>query len=705
MKRSFQVFLCVSVLHGFPGAALAQHEHDDHGLEEIIVSGLRDRERSGTALPVNVLSGEALRENAAATLGETLDRQVGVTSASFGPGVGRPVIRGQSGHRVQVLQDGLGALDASSASQDHANAVEPLLAERVEVIRGPATLLYGGGAIGGVVNVIDNRVPERVPGALNGAVELRHNTGSSGDTGVFRLDGGGGAFAWHLDALARQSGDLEIPGAAVDEQALERLHEGHEHEEGEEEEEIENTVGFIANSDTEARSVSAGASWIGERGFWGAAVSRLDNEYGLPPGAHGHDEEEEPGHEGEEEEDHGDDVRLDMEQRRIDVKGGIMFDGFFEQLRVHLAASDYKHRELEGDAVGTVFDNEGVEARLALHHGGATHGVWGVQLIDRDFSAVGEEAFIPPAAIENAGVFAVETLERDRWTYEFGLRLDTQLVDPAMPDCDRDDTAWSAGASALWDFRADANLFASLNRSERAPAVEELFSNIRSGDCTAPADPADLVPHAATARLEIGDPSLAVETSNNLELGLRKHAGGLRGELNVFYNDIADYIFLQDTGEFEETIVSRYSQQDATFSGLEARLTVPFELEEGRHVDLTLFADAVRARLDGGGNVPRTPPARAGAELALAWPEWIARVRVTRADEQDKAGVNELPTDGYTRVDLYLDYHLTGGQSDWLLFLKGRNLTDETIRNHVSFLKHYAPEAGRSWEFGLRWTF
>ncbi|HEX7027440.1 MAG TPA: TonB-dependent receptor [Gammaproteobacteria bacterium] len=688
------LWLAVVALPALPMQAHAQHDHDEHGIEEVIVSGVMDKRKADTVVPVNVLSGEELRENAAKTLGETLNRQIGVTSASFGPGVGQPVIRGQTGSRVRVLQDGVGALDASLVSQDHANAVEAILAERIEVIRGPATLLYGSGAIGGVVNVIDNRIPEHVPETPAGAFELRHNTVSSGDTGVFKLDGGDGSVAWHLDGLWRETGDVEIPGLAVDVEALEALHE----EGAAGDEEVENTDGFIANSGTEAANLTAGASWIGERGFLGASISRLENEYGLPPGAHGHHHEGEATEEG---------IRIDMQQTRLDLKGGLKMEGFFNRLRARLTVNDYEHAELEGFETGTVFHNEGFEGRLLLdhRHSESLSGVLGLQFAGREFSALGEEAFIPASDIQSWGVFAVESLEKNRWSYEFGLRLDGRNIDMQSGRCEAGETVWSGSAAAIWRFREDSNMLMSLNRSARAATVEELFSNIGRDDCMEPADPEERVLHSATARYEFGNPGLEVETSQNIEIGLRKHAGDVLGELNVFYNKIDGFVFLNDVGEFEETIISRYSQQDATFSGIEGEITFPFELSDTSHVDLTLFADYVRAGFDAGGNVPRIPPMRLGAEASYARQSWILKLRVTSVAEQDEVAENETTTEGYTRMDLYFDYHVPWGQNELLVFVKGNNLTDEEIRNHVSFLKNFTPEPGRGFEAGLRYQF
>jgi len=441
--------------------------HGDHHLEEVLVTGVLLKAQKDTALPVNILTGEELRENATSTIGDTLQSQIGVNSASFGVGVGQPVIRGQSANRVQVLQNGTGALDVSNVSQDHANTVEGLLAERIEVVRGPATLIYGNGAIGGVVNVIDNRIPSTVPEDIDGALEYRYNSVNEGQTFVAALDGGSGNFAWHVDGVVQETNNVDIPGLSNLEE------EGHDEEEGHEEEE-EGTFGFIDNSDTEKRNITVGGSYVTEAGFFGVSINDYSNEYGLPPGTHGHEEEEGEMHmEGEEE--------------------------FFDKVSATLTSNDYTHIELEGEETGTVFDNQGIEFRSNLSHSGFSDrlkGSLGLQWIERDFEAVGEEAFIPASEISGLGVYVIESIESGDFTYEGGLRFDKQTVDTNL-GCKSDESSFSTSLGAIWNFSEDANLLFSANRSQRAPGVEELFSNVGAG-CVASTDPADFVEHAAT---------------------------------------------------------------------------------------------------------------------------------------------------------------------------------------------------------------
>lgn len=707
MKSSIAISVAV-VLTAAPLWSLtahAQHEHGTHDIEEIIVSASQNKTRAETALPINVLTGEELLQNASATLGETIRNTIGVHSSSFGAGVGQPVIRGLSGNRVDVMQNNLSTLDASGASQDHASSVEALLAERVEIIRGPATLLYGNGAIGGVVNVIDGRIPETVPAETEGGIEVRASSVDSGSAAVAKFDGGSGNFAWHLDGLYRDTDDYDIPGWAIDEAAVEAL--AHHEEEGQEPVELENTEGFVANSSTRARNLTAGASWVGDNGFFGMAVSRLKNEYGLPPGSHGahHETEGAAGVEEAHAEEHEEFVRLRMNQTRVDARGGLSLDGFVERLNVQLTSNRYEHEEMEGSEVGTVFDNDGVEGRFTLNHGGpeGLSGVVGVQVSDRDFSATGEEAFIPQSAIRSAGLFALESLDRGSFTYELGARINQQSID-TRGQCENRESTWSASAASIWNYREDANLSAAISRSERAPTVEELYSNVDNDRCVVQADPEARVVHAATARFELGNPNLHTETGNNIELAWHKHLGEVRAEVNLFYNRFDDFIYLADVGEFEETVVSRYLQEDATFKGVEAQVLFPLAIGT-RHLDLTLFTDYVDAELSTGDKLPRIPPARAGFEFAYAMQDWSARLRTTFVDDQDEVAAEELETDGYLRVDAYLDYHLPLHNQELLIFAKGLNLGNEEIRDHTSFLKHYAPEPGRSFEVGMRYRF
>lgn len=702
-------FLSLSVAAICAPQAYAQGAHSAQVIDEIIVTSSLQQSRAETVLPVSVLSGEALREKAASTLGDTLKELVGVNSASFGSGVGLPIIRGQSGNRVQVLQGGVSNMDASAISPDHANSVEAALAERIEVVRGPATLLYGNGAIGGVVNVIDNRIPRRVPEALTGLLETRHSSVSDQQTSVLKLEGGAGQFAFHLDGTYRESNNTDIKGFAVNPRTVDL-------DDAEAVQQLLDSKGFIDNSNTRSYGNTAGLSWVGETGYFGAAVSHLENNYGLPAAAHGHHEDEEHA-DHDDEQDHADEhgvegeagIRIAMQQDRYDFEGERSLGGFFTQLNGKFSIVDYTHAEIEGDgAVGTVYANKGREGRFTLNHRriGNLEGVVGVQLGKKTFSAIGEEAYIPETETRSLGVFTVQSLDVGALTYEFGVRAERQALEQSGSACDQSDTSFSGSASALWRVRDDSNLLLAFAHSQRAPSVEERFSNIANSDCAEPSDPGQLIVHAATQRLEIGKPNARQEKSSNIEIGLRRHLGRVTGDLNLFYNDIKDYLYMRDTGVFVDDVqLARMTQNDAVFRGVEIEFSMPLR-EQDRHLTrLSVFGDYVRARLQGDGNVPRIPPLRYGVELSHLHSDWLYKMRVTKVAAQTEVARNETRSEGYTQVNASVDYHANWGESEFTVFAKANNLLNESIRNHASVLKDVAPEAGRSLILGLRFEF
>jgi iron complex outermembrane receptor protein len=683
-------------------------------MEHVLVSVPLHKKTAETALPVTVLSGDELSRAAAATIGDTLSNTPGLANASFGPGVGQPVIRGQQGARVTVLQNGTGSADASNLSADHAVAVEPLLADSIEILRGPSTLLYGGGAIGGVVNVLDNRIPTSLASG-QGGLEYRHDTASSGDNVVARYDGSTGNFAFHVDALYRDWDDLEIPGYA----SRERDEAGHDDEEhdgdGHDEEHESQRRGVLENSGGRTSSLTLGSSYHFEDGFVGLAVSRLENRYGIPNGAHGghghgeeaHDEE----HESEdhdavlEEEGHGENIDIDLEQTRYDaalhwhdpLAGLEVFRGF-------LTYTDYEHAEIEGSGeVGTVYSNESWEGRLEVVHQplGKFHGVFGLQLQAGEFSALGEEAFVPVTDSLEAGVFLVEDYHAGDWTFELGLRYDHDERDPETRAVRKKSfEATSASGSALWSITGSWQVGAALSRAERAPAIEELFSNVEAFD------EGDLVEHAATAAIEIGDPDLDTEVSNNLDISVDWIVEDHFATVTVFYNDFKDYIGLDASGEAVDGVpVYLYTQQDAEFYGVEIDSEFTLASFGGGALRLGVFGDSIRGELDSGADVPRLPPLRVGGRLSWSSDQWELWGRVLDAADQDRPGDNEEPTDGYTRWDFGGEYRLPFNDSELVAFVNFRNVTDEEIRLSTSFLRDVAPEAGRSIEAGIRFSF
>ncbi|WOJ95590.1 TonB-dependent receptor [Congregibacter brevis] len=701
-------------------ATQAMAQAPDTRIEHVLVTVPIHKKAAETALPVTVLSGADLRRLASSTLGETLGDKPGISNSSFGPGVGRPVIRGQSGPRTVNLNNGIAAADVSSLSPDHAVSVEPMLAESVEVLRGPSTLLYGGGAIGGVINTLDNRIPsERIDG-IQGAVEYRYDEAPDMNTGVLKLEGGSGNFAFHLSGTFRDFDDMSIPGLAIDEEAVEMQeellgeehgdeHEGEEHDH--EEEEFENSDGFIANTDGDSDVFNIGGSYhFGERDYIGFSYNSFETNYGIPPGAHEHGHEEEHEDEEHEDEDHDEEgheeeeeeiIRIDLQQERYDTQLHMhdLAPGLIDVARAFLTYTDYEHVELEGDEIGTQFDRETFEGRLELVREGENHGVFGLQFRSDEFSAIGEEAYVPETDSFEWGAFYVQDFHSGDWQFEAGARYDYVERDPAT-GFEEDFSSFSLSGSALYPISDTVNLGVSVSRSERAPSTEELFSNLNnSGE--------ELVTHAATGIIEIGDPNLDTEVSLNGDLSLTWQGVSSFAELTFFYNTFSDYIFLLNTGgEVDETPVYAYEQDDADFYGVEFESSFDLATLGGGSLALGVFGDMITGEFDTAGDVPRLPPMRVGSELSWRNDALGAYVRVLNASDQDNPGAFETETDGYTRWDAGVDYNLQlSGGTELFAFLKLKNITDEEIRLSTSFLRNFAPQAGESVEAGVRFTF
>jgi iron complex outermembrane recepter protein len=725
--RRAPLFLALAIA-ALPAAAQDDPRHDEEvrDLTGVVVRATPlARTAEDLTRPVEVLAGERLDEAKASSLGETVSRLPGVQSSYFGPGVGRPIIRGLEGARVQVLSDGLSAGDVSTVSVDHAVSIEPFLANQIEVLKGPATLLYGSGAIGGAVNVVDGRVPEQATAQpFEGRAELRAGSVNDERTGMVRVDGtsASGNLVFHADALHRETGDYDIPGFAESAHLREEEHAGHDHEDGHEEE--AGARGTLPNSFLRTDSGALGVSYVDERGFIGVGASLFNTRYGVPGHAHeeGHDHGDEDAHDHEEEE-HGDEgVHIVMDQRRHEIRGGLDDVGAFETLRVKLARTDYTHTEYEGDAVGTVFDNETVEGRVELVHRAwaGWQGAFGLQGSRRDFSAVGDEAFVPDSESRDLGVFWIGEKTFGALDLEFGARYDRNDIDVGRDTAigpSRSFDAGSVSASARWNFSDALHLSVGLDRAQRSPTAEELYS---SGL------------HVATQSFEFGNPDLDVETANRAELGLHWHNGPLRLGASLYQVRYDDFVYLADTGiEDGGTPARVWSQSDARFTGGEVDAEWTF-LENGTGAwSVRVFGDVVRGRLTGdgtrtvafsvphgdhthdytadiaqSGNLPRIVPARVGTDLRWQGNQWRAGVGAVRSDAQDDVAVFEEASAGYTLVHANLAYHLdTAGGNALELFIDGTNLLDEEARPHTSFLRELAPLPGRGVSAGVRLFF
>ena len=646
----------------FAQTAPTDPRHDDaEELDRVVITASPLRTTAEQiSQPVEVLAGERLDEARGATLGDTLTKLPGVQTSNFGSGVGRPIIRGLEGARVSVLSGGLSTQDVSTVSQDHAVAIEPFLVDQIEVLKGPATLLYGSGAIGGVVNVVDGRIAETpMTDTVRGRAEVRSSTVNDGFTGMARVDASGadGALVLHADGLYRNHRDYETPDG-----------------------------GTQANSFIDTKSGALGASLVGDAGFVGVSFARYEDTYGNP-GEPGDRAAGEPG------------VFLDIDQDRFEAKAGITRSfGVFSGLRASVAHTDYAHVEFEGAEVGTRFVNDGSEGRVELTHTalGGWIGAIGLQASDRTFEAIGEEAFVPRTQTDAIGLFVTEQRTWDAFQLDVGARVDRIDTNPDGQD-GRTFTPISLSLGALYNFNDAWRLSVNLDRAERAPAEEELFAN---------------GPHVATASFEIGNADLDEERADQFEVGLHYHGARIDAKVSAYATRFDGFVYLAETGTFapaepgEDALpIRQWTQSDATFRGFEGEVVATlFDAAPGK-LDLRVFGDRVDAELDAGGNLPRIAPARVGGELRWNADAWRASIGATRYFEQDDVADGETPTAGHTLVDAHFAYHVDRGRLGWEVFLDGTNLTDDTARVHTSFLKDTVVLPGRGVSTGIRLFF
>ena len=670
---------------------MGAHHHSD----EIIVTASGDlRSQMELANPVTVLSDEALELRVQPTLGDTLVQESGINQTWFAPGASRPIIRGLGGDRVRMLQGGLSTGDVSSTSPDHAVGADPGTAQKIEVLRGPSTLLYGSTAIGGVVNVIDKTIPDVQPSeVITGSVALRGGSVSDERYGQFDLGGGFGSLAWHIDGAIRETDDYGIPTSYHPDDYLERDRDEH-HDAAED----HFAPGTLPNSDLETRTAAAGITYFASQGFLGLSVSGFDTNYGVPGHEHHHDETDVVDHEQTreiEQEEEGS-VRIDLERRRVDLNGEItepfsVFRGF----KTRIGVVDYEHRELEGSETGTLFLKKTLEGRFEFvqKQQGRWSGSFGLQYLDDDLEAIGDEAFLPPSATRNLGLFAFEELATGSLSWQFGARIesvDNSTRDSELPD--RSFTPISLSVGLVWDLATDWSLGTSLARSQKAPNASELYSDGA---------------HAATQTYEIGDPDLDVETSLGLDVSLRRGGGPLHGEITLFLNRFDDFIYQAFSGEeIEGLTVLQYTHGDAEFHGGELDIEYDIWERSHSHLGFEFMADYVRAELrDSSEPLPLIPPVRVGGGLHFGSLNWHAAGEIRWIAEQDRVAQNEPPTPSYTTVNASVGYRLYLKSTFLDLMLRGTNLTDELAFNASSVQKFQRPMPGRDISLLARLTF
>ncbi len=675
------------------GTAHAEAAPPTTSLDAIHVTGMTE-DASKIASPVSVIGAERIQQSGG-NLGEVLDNLPGVRVDSFGAGAGRPVIRGQTAPRVKVLSDSSAVLDASDISPDHAVTVDPLLGERIEVLRGPATLLYGGGAIGGVVNVLDNKIPERLAeNGLEGRLLIRGNTVADERVGAAAISGQVGQhLVLHAEGSYKDADDYRAPD--LDESRV---------------------VATFSRS----RNGSVGASWVTDNGYVGVAYSYREDDYGLPghnheyEGCHphgsalhcgSHDHADGDDHDHDHEHDHEHVAAINLTSKRYDLRGEYR-DPFAGISRVRFRANytDYSHDEIDGEEVTTTFANKGYDSRVELEHVplGAFSGVFGIQHSDTEFSATGVEAFLPTVDTRSTGVFLVEHVEvNDQWHFELGARHEWLKHQPRSDARNRpafDDTASSFSGAAIWSFTPDTSLTFSLSRSQRLPHAQELYA--RGIHMATNTYECGLLPSALTCGGATNDASYTKETSKNAELTLRKSEGPLTYSLGVFANNVDNYIYARTLDQYEAFRLIKYTQADVEFRGMEAELGYQFT----DAVSATLFGDRTRARFaDGGGNVPRIPAARFGGRVNWALGAFDTELELYRVNRQRDIADYEVESPSYDMVNLTVAYTVPNTNAQ--VFLRGTNLANEQVWNHASFLASTVPQPGRNVSLGFSYRF
>lgn len=680
-------------------SAQAELETDDfHGADDIVVTAPYV-ERLDILSGTSAISGEVLAEKTRAQLGDILTSLPGISATSFSPGASRPVLRGYQGNRVAVLTDGIGNIDASNTSADHAVTIDTLTVERIEVLRGPAVLLFGGQAVGGAVNALDKRIPRSIPD------EDIHIDSLAGYGSAARDWSGGASIDMpitdrvivHLDGSYRNSDDMRTGGyvlspnlrAEMLDFAAEEASEGHL-EEAEEARELADQRGRISNSAVKSWTAGGGIAFIDDGGNLGVSYSIYDTKYGIParPGASHH------AHEGEEHAEGEVPVSIGLRQYRFDLRGEVnLGDGLFEKLRLRAGYADYTHTEFEGDEIGTVFDSQGIEARAEFvqNDRNGWRGASGFQYQTRDFEAVGAEAFVPPNKTRQFGLFTLQEYTKGNLDAEIAVRFDTAELRADTLGLSRSFNNVSA-AFGLGYHIGDLKIGANISRTGRAPAVEELFSN---------------GPHIATQAYEIGDPDLKSERAWNGELYARFETPETAFSATLYTNRFDNFIYEAETGDIEDDLpVFQYFQNDAKIWGVEFQASQRLASLGSSDLSVDGVADYTRAKISsGGGNIPRIPPLRLLSGVELTNAGFDLRAEVEWSDNQNKTATFETPTDGFTLVNASATWRPFGRDRNIALIASANNIFDATVRRAASFTKDFVPLSGRDFRLTARVSF
>lgn len=678
--------------HANDGDQTDYHASDD---EEIVVTAMRRTSREDSISGVAIVRAEELAANARPGLGDSLTHTPGVSATSFGPSASRPVLRGLQGERVRVLSNGIGSIDVSNTSVDHAPVVNPLLAQRIEVLRGPQSLLFGSSASGGVVNVIDRRIPDAVPdeaihvGAMGGYGSAANERMLAASAEVPL----GGNWVGHVDGSWLKTDDLRIGGHLLTpELRATALASSLLPPDPMADPEIDFAAnaaltGTLPNTANRTWTAGVGLAFVTDGGNIGVAFSKYDSLYGVPVRF-----ATEPG-QGQEA------PRIKLRQDRIDARAELVTGGgLIEKLAFRFAFGDYEHAEIEPDgAVGTTFSSTGMEARFEViqTERGGWKGVTGTQYMNRDFNVVGEEAFLPRNSTDQIGFFTLQQWESGPLMVEGGARFE-HTIQNAKPDAsqpqffsgERRFDAFSAAIGASYDVAPGWKVAANLSRTSRAPSAEELFAN---------------GPHAGTSAFEVGDPDLGLEKAWSAEGILRGNVEGLRFEASIFHSWYSNFVYEERTGAIEDGLPEfQIRQANARLYGFEAEAEVVLAKPGPWTVSASALVDYVHAEIDGAGAAPRIPPLRVLGGLKAASPHLDLLAEVEHVFAQNRIAAFETVTPAYTVVSLSATWRPMGDDGPLSVIVSGNNLFDVTARRHASFLKDYAPLAGRDFRVTLR---
>ena len=666
-----------------------QNIHGDHDIpsEELVVTGAYTRAQNDVLSGISVLRAQELNRSLRSTIGETLSRQAGVSATSFGPNASRPVLRGFQGERVRVLSDGIGSFDVSNTSVDHAVIINPLTADRIEVLRGPAALLFGSAAIGGVVNVIDSRIPRSIPD------EKIHidGIGTYGSAARERIGGAridipvSDKIVLHFDGSYAKSDDLAVGGLVLTPALRSAALASGDTDIAQ----LAALSGRLPNSAGRTWDIAGGAAVITENGNMGFSISRYDSLYGVPIRY-----STDPDVEAEA-------VRLNATQTRFDTRAEINpSTGFIEAIKLRGGFADYQHDELEETGeIGTTFFNQGWEGRLELvqRPKGGWRGAVGAQFFLRNLNIIGEEKFLPKSETQQFGVFTVQSIELGPVRAEAGGRVERSFLSAnADADLGNDNlrSAFTAVSGSLGGSIAVVpgwRLGINAAYTERAPSAEELFAN---------------GPHAGTQAFEIGNPNFTKERSTGIEATLRGKGTGFSISASVYYSAFQDFIYESPTGEIQDDLpVFQFLQADAQHFGAEIEASVKLAQIGGFAITADGIGDFTRAKLKNGGPLPRIPALRLLGGLAAQSDTVTARLEVERVNQQNRVANFETQTDGYTMFNGSLDFKPFGTNNQTSVTLSANNIFNVNARRHASFLKDYAPLAGRDLRVTLRTGF